>query len=145
MKKMIAVLLAILLCLTGCASPAYVDITPPLQSIEKVVIQRTEVTDGKYTYFEKILSESADIEAFCSSLDALRFEQNDAIQYNSCDYLIIFEGPSSKKIIFSGEYAVLNQGTCKFNGKELTKELSSIYQALSQKETEAKPRFLEKQ
>ncbi len=143
MKKIVVLLLITLVSLSGCSSSSSVDITPALSSIEKVVIQRTDVNDGEYTYYEKVLTDAAQIESFCTVLDDLKFAEHQAIQYDSCDYLIIFEGPVSKKIIFYDDYIILSQGTCKFENKELLKEISNIYQSLTPKETKATPRFLE--
>lgn len=141
MKRFISILLCCLM-LCSCSSANYKDVTPSLETIRSVCIQRTKISDkGEYTYFEKILSSEEDIKEFCKNLDKLKFVRIDPVEFNSADYLIIFEGKKDRKIILSGDEIIYDGLAYKIESGSLVDSVGEIYEGITLEESSADSRL----
>lgn len=141
MKRIISVLLCCLM-LSSCSAGNYKDVTPSLDVIESVCIQRTNIDDnGEYTYFEKILTQKEDIEAFCKSLDKLKFVSIDPVEFTSADFLIIFEGKIDRKMILSGDEIIYDGLAYKLENGSLVDFFGEIYAGIELEEGSAESRI----
>lgn len=131
MKRAIALILIIACCLGGCAKGNFADVTPPIEVIEGVVIQRTNIDeDNNYTYFEKSLSATDEIEKFCNDLDKLKFVAIDPIKFSSIDYFIYFQGKKSHKLVVLKDAIIYDGLAYKIKKGDPVQKISALYDAL---------------
>ena len=145
MKKIVAVVFCAALLLGGCAEVKLSDVTPTLDAIETIYIQRTNIDEnGEYTYFEKIITDADKIEAFCKKVDKLKFVKIDPVEFNSVDYLIFYEGKKNHKILFSGDQIIYDGKANKIYKGNLTEQISKLYNELPDTETPAVSKIFQK-
>ncbi|MBQ6947078.1 MAG: hypothetical protein IJN42_03435 [Clostridia bacterium] len=142
MKKSIALLLILVLIFCcACDSAEYADVTPRVEFVEGVCIQRTNVEDGKYTYFEKKIDDPALIAGFCEQIDHLNFSKIDPQKFSSADFLIIYEGKKEHKMYVSGNKIMYNDLAYEAVSGDLIKKISELYNKIDQQETAAESRL----
>ena len=135
MKKTIFLLIIMLCVLCSCTNSEFSDITPIPDAVESIVFQRTNVDkDGNYTYFEKTIVEKEQMESFLNNIDSFRFVSVEPIKFSSVDYLIIFQGGRTHKLVLSGDLAVYDGLAYKIDKGDLSDKFSELYTSLSQEE-----------
>lgn len=121
--------------LCSCTNSEFSDITPIPDAVESIVFQRTNVDkDGNYTYFEKTIVEKEQMESFLNNIDSFRFVSVEPIKFSSVDYLIIFQGGRTHKLVLSGDLAVYDGLAYKIDKGDLSDKFSELYTSLSQEE-----------
>lgn len=131
MKRVVLLILIVACFLGGCSKSDFADVTPPSQAIESIVIQRTNIDeDNNYTYFEKSLSDPAEIEKFCSDLDKLKFVAIDPIKFSSIDYFIYFQGQKSHKLVVLKDAIVYDGLAYKLNKGDPIQKIAALYDEL---------------
>lgn len=142
MKRFLFLLVAAVLILGGCEKVDYSDVTPTLNAIETIYIQRTNIDENnEYTYYEKVIDDAAQIEAFCARIDKLGFVSIDPIEFNSVDYLIVFAGPKNHKILFSGDQIIYDGKANQLHKGTLIDKIGSIYAQIETQEVLAESRL----
>ena len=138
MKRICCCLLIICLFLGGCAKGNFADVTPVLDAIESVSFQRTNIDkNNQYTYFEKNLTTSEEIEKFCESLDKVHFVSIDPVKFSSVDYLIVFEGKRQHKLMVSGDEIIYDGLAYKIDKGSLNDAITRLYNNISIQESVA--------
>ena len=144
MKKtvLLTILSVLLFCSAGCTARNYADVTPTLDAIENVCFQRTNVDENNaYTYFEKNLADEAQIKAFCTKIDKIKFEKIDPVKFTSADYLIVFEGKKDHKLMISGDQIIYDGQAYKIQKDGLQDKIAEIYNGIEQQETAAQSKL----
>ncbi len=135
MKKTILLIFIMLCVLCSCTNSEFSDITPLPDAVESIVFQRTNVDkDGNYTYFEKTIVEKEQIESFLNKIDSLRLVSIEPIKFSSVDYLIIFQGGGTHKLVVCEDLAVYDGLAYKINKGDLSEKIFELYTSLSEEE-----------
>ena len=140
MKRIGAFLLlcALVCCLFGCTQGNYADVTPNCDAIQNICFQRTNIDENDvYTYFEKNIAEKSEVESLCASLDKIKFVKIDPVKFSSADYLIVFEGKKTHKLMVSKNQIIYDGLAYEAVGGKLTETLDKIYGKFSQQEVAA--------
>ncbi len=132
MKRIVPVFLILLCFLSGCSKTEFSDITPLPEAVDGIVIQRTNIDqDGNYTYFEKNIDDPEKIGEFCDKIDDFQFLAIEPVKFSSVDYLVVYQGKKSHKLVFSEDVAIYDGLAYKINKGDLSEKFSELYDSLA--------------